>query len=118
MILKHAEFLQAIKEKRKVWVKFYSHADSGVLERSCAPMEYGPGAAKDGLNRYWLWDASSNAVNRTLSLTPQQIVDFSVLGEGFDPAQFVVAAASAPVLPQAEPPPQPDSAGGDKGPVL
>ena len=45
MIPNHAQFLAAIKDKKKVCVQFYSKADSGVLDRVCAPMDYGPGAA-------------------------------------------------------------------------
>jgi hypothetical protein len=51
----HPRFIEAINEKRKVCVRFYSKADSGVLDRVCAPMDYGPGGEiQDGLNRYWL----------------------------------------------------------------
>jgi Hsp20/alpha crystallin family len=57
MIPNHTRFIEAIHAKKKVCVRFYSQADSGVLDRVCAPMDYGPGGEfKDGLNRYWLWD--------------------------------------------------------------
>ena len=73
-------------------VTFYSKADSGVLDRVCAPMDYGPGGElKDGLNRYWLWAYASNTGTRTLGLLPQQIVDLQVLGEVFDPSEFGVS---------------------------
>ncbi len=89
MIPKHPQFLEAINDKKKISVRFYSQPDSGVLDRVCAPLAYGPGAdAKDGLNRYWLWDYASDPGLHTLSLLPQQIVDLQVLGEGFDPAEF------------------------------
>lgn len=92
MIAKHAQFIQAVQEKKKVWVKYYSKADHGVLERACAPLEYGPGnGVQDGLNRYWLWDYTSTTGSHSLGLLPQQIVDLSVLGEVFDSAQFAVA---------------------------
>ncbi len=91
MIPNHARFIEAIKEKNKVSVRFYSKADGGVLDRICAPMDYGPGGGfPDGLNRYWLWDYSSNTGTHTLGLVPQQIVDLQVLGEVFDPAQLDV----------------------------
>ena len=91
MIPNHPRFLEAISEKKKVSVRFYSKADSGVLDRVCAPMDYGPGGEiQDGLNRYWLWDYTSNPGTHTLGLLPQQIVDLQVLGEGFDPADFGV----------------------------
>ena len=76
MIPKHSLFLEAINEKKKVCVRFYSKPDSGVLDRICAPMDYGPGAAnQDGLNRYWLWDYASDAGSHALGLVAQQIVD-------------------------------------------
>jgi hypothetical protein len=89
MIPNHPRFIEAIKEKKKVWVRFYSAADNGVLERVCAPLDYGPGGeAPDALNRYWLWDYKGKPEERTLSLVPQQIVDLQALGETFDPADF------------------------------
>jgi hypothetical protein len=53
MIPNHPLFIAALHEKKKVRVRFYSEADSGVLDRVCAPMDYGPGnELRDGLNRY------------------------------------------------------------------
>jgi len=46
MIPNHAEFLAAIKDHKKVWLRFYSTPDSGLLDRVCAPMDYGPGDGK------------------------------------------------------------------------
>ena len=93
MIPKHDQFIAAMNEKKKICVRFYSKPDSGVLDRVCAPMDYGPGSAcQDGLNRYWLWDYASTTGNHTLGLLPQQIVDLQVLGEVFDPADFGVKA--------------------------
>jgi hypothetical protein len=91
MIPNHNRFIEAIHEKKKVCVRFYSKADSEVLDRVCAPMDYGPGGEiPDGLNRYWLWDYKSNTDSHTLSLVPQQIMELDVLGEVFDPAQLEV----------------------------
>ena len=100
MIPNHAQFLEALNEKRKVRVKFYSKPDSGVIDRVCAPMDYGLGGEpNDGLNRYWLWDYASDTGSYTLGLVPQQIVELHVLGEVFDPAQFTIAPSPAPVVP-------------------
>lgn len=89
MIANHSRFIEAISEKKKVSVRFYSKADSGVLDRVCAPLDYGPGGEiEDGLNRYWLWDYTNITGAHTLGLVPQQIVDLQVLGETFDPAEF------------------------------
>lgn len=89
MIPNHTRFIEAISEKKKVCVRFYSKADDGVVDRVCAPMDYGPGGGiPDELNRYWLWNYSSNTGTHTVGLLPQQIVDLQVLGEVFDPAEF------------------------------
>jgi hypothetical protein len=62
-----------------------------VLDRVCAPMDYGPGGEiNDGLNRYWLWDYLGDTGSHNLGLAPEQIVDLQVLGEGFDPATIGV----------------------------
>ena len=91
MIQNHASYIEAINEKKKVRVRYYSRADNGVLDRVCAPMDYGPGnQTADGLNRYWLWDYTSNRDTHILGLAPQEIVDLQVLGEVFNPADFGV----------------------------
>jgi len=91
MIPNHPRFIEAITGKKKVNVRFYSKADSGVLDRVCAPMDYGPGGGiQDGLHRYWLWDYTSNTGTHPLGLLPQEIVDLQVLGEVFNPADFGV----------------------------
>jgi hypothetical protein len=87
MIPNHNQFIEAIHARKKVWVRFYSKADGGVLDRVCAPMDYGPGTESDGLNRYWLWDYA-NEGSHALGLMPKQIVDLRGLGEEFDPTQW------------------------------
>ena len=120
MIPNHAQLIAAIHEKKKVCVRFYSRADSGVLDRVCAPMDYGPGGENDdGLNRYWHWDYASNTGSHTLGLVPQQIVDLQVLGEVFDPAQFAIGPSPASVSQTGDLPPiAVASAGGATDPKL
>ena len=106
MIPNHAQFIDALNEKRKVRVRFYSQPDSGVLDRVCAPLDYGPGAeTKDGLNRYWLWDYASDNGSYTLGLVPQQIVGLQVLGEVFDPVKLNAHPTHVPVSPAGGLPP-------------
>jgi hypothetical protein len=93
MIPNHKQFIEAIKQKNKVCLQFYSKADSGVIDLVCAPMDYGPGGGiQDGVNRYWLWDYTSNTGSPALGLLPEQVLDLRVLGEAFDPAQIKVTA--------------------------
>lgn len=91
MIPNHKQFIEAIKEKKKVSLRFYSKADSGVIDLVCAPLDYGPGTGTpDGVNRYSLWDYTSNSGSHLLEMVPEQILDLSVLGAVFDPAEFSV----------------------------
>jgi hypothetical protein len=102
MIPNHNQFLTAIQDKKKVCVRFYSLPDSGVLDRVCAPLDYGPGDNPDGLNRYWLWDSTNESSVPKIGLLPQQIVDLAVLGESFDPAQCVVTPTTGAITPGGE----------------
>jgi hypothetical protein len=89
MIPSHQQFIAAIQEKKKVSVRLYSKADSGVIDLVCAPLDYGlAGETQDGVNRYQLWDYSSNNGSHHLSLLPEQVLDLRVLGLLFDPAEF------------------------------
>jgi hypothetical protein len=91
MIPNHKQFIAAIGEKKKVSLRFYSKADSGVIDLVCAPIDYGPaGEIQDGVNRYQLWDYTSNNGTHNLALLPEQILSLSVLGGVFDPAEFGV----------------------------
>jgi hypothetical protein len=108
MIPNHSQFITAIQEHKKVWLRFYSTADSGVLDRVCAPMSYGPGQGiQDGLNRYWLWDDANDTGPHLLGLLPKQIVELRMLGDIFDPAKLVPEPSPTPVLPEGEQPPAP-----------
>lgn len=83
-------FIQAIHEKQKVQLSFYSKEDGHTLTRKCAPMDFGPSRrAKNKSDRYHLWDYESDTKNHVLSLFPDQVQDITVLDENFDPSEFV-----------------------------
>ena len=118
MIANHKQFIEAIHTKKKVNVRFYSKADSGVVDLVCAPMDYGAvGEVQDGVNRYLLWDYSSNNGSHRLIFLPDQILDLSVLGTVFDPAEFD-APPPAWAIPRSWGPPSEAGAGIPKGDKL
>jgi len=89
MIPNHKQYIDAITEKNKVCLRFYSKADTGVIDLVCAPVSYGPGPnAGEDVNRYWFWDYTSNTGSPTLGLLPEQVLDLRILGQKFDPADF------------------------------
>ena len=99
MIPNHAQFLQAIADQNKVWVKFYSKPDSGVLEQAYTPLEYGLGSAQDGFNRYWLQDPAGKTGDQPFGLMPLQILELKALGQPSAAAPAAAAPSPAEVLP-------------------
>jgi hypothetical protein len=92
MIQNHKQFIEAIHARHKVCVRFYSLADSGVVDRVCAPLDFGRGTEfTDGLNRYWLWNYAGNEPG-ILSFTPAQVLDLRVLGEPFESGELKVGS--------------------------
>lgn len=84
------KFIQAIHNKNKVRLTFYSKEDGRPLIRVCAPMDYGPSRrAKNKDNRYHLWDYESDTRNHVLSLLPKQVISIDVLEDYFDPSEFI-----------------------------
>jgi hypothetical protein len=102
MIPNHAKFIAAMADRKKVRVRFFSMADNSLLNRICAPINFGPGnPSQDKLNRYWLWDYAGATGSHTLGLVPALISEMSVLDEDFDGSVFAgepatVAATQEP----------------------
>jgi hypothetical protein len=84
------KFIQAIHEKVKVRVTYFSKEDSDILVRKCAPMDYGPSRyAKEKNDRYHMWNYESDTKPHSMSLPAEQIKNIEILSETFDPAEFV-----------------------------
>jgi len=99
MLPNHDQFIKAIQDRKKVCVQFFSRPDNAVLDRVCAPVDYGPGTGPaDGLNRYVFLNYTDKTGAPLLSLVPQQITALQVLGDTFDPS-----AIPSPVTPWSVP---------------
>lgn len=84
------KFVNAIKNRQKLSVTFFSKEDRGQLTRICAPMDFGTSRrSKDGIERYHLWDYTSDEKSHTLSLKPDQIISMIEVNEFFNPSDFV-----------------------------
>ena len=89
MLVNHAQFVEAIREKKLVRIVFYSIPDSGKVDRECMPLDYGPEpGTKDALKRYWVWDSMAAAGANPLGLLPDQIVEMRALGLDFSPEKI------------------------------
>lgn len=92
MIPNHDDFITAIRERRKVRVRFFSVPDQGILDRVCLPLDYGVGGGGVGdLNRYWLWCPEMIEGSRLLGLLSEQILSLRILGDPFAPAEVGAA---------------------------
>lgn len=90
-------FIQAIHDKMKVRITFFSKEDGKDITRLCAPMDYGPGRKMhDQSDRYWLWDYNSDTGVHPLPLKEEQIRSMVVLEDSFDPDEFIRTFSSAP----------------------
>lgn len=87
-----AEFIAAIRAKRKLSVTFHSKEDGASITRVCAPMDYGPSRRfKDGIDRFHVWDYFPDGGKKPhpIPIEPSQVISLVVLDENFDPAEFV-----------------------------
>lgn len=83
-------FIEAIHSKAKVNVTFFSKQDGAVIERKCAPVDYGPSRrAKLKNDRYHLWNYEGDDGPHIMSLPTEQVHGITVLDEYFDPSEFV-----------------------------
>lgn len=83
------EFKKAIDCKLIVLLKFNSN-EKGEIERKCIPFDFGPSRRyRDGLDRYHFYDLDSPDGKHNLSILPRQILSIKVLGESFNPEDYV-----------------------------
>ncbi|WP_419892075.1 hypothetical protein [Paenibacillus xylanexedens] len=83
-------FLQAINEKRKIMVTFFSNEDGHSLKRLCAPFDYGPSNKyKVKSPRYHMYDYTSDSGSHVLSILPGQLKEILLTDEYFNPLDLV-----------------------------
>ncbi len=98
------EFVDAIRDKKRVKVIFYSQEEKRFLVRVCAPIDYGMdagvSATSNGAERLNFWDYEGKKEGQnaqaahTLSLRADQVRSMNVLDEFFDPSELVASNSS------------------------
>ncbi len=97
------EFVDAIRDKKRVKVIFYSQEEKRFLVRVCAPIDYGMDASvsANGAERLNFWDyegqkegQSTGQTAHTLSLRADQVRSMNVLDEFFDPSELVASSTN------------------------
>jgi hypothetical protein len=83
----HYIFLQAVQDKRKLKLTFFSRDQSKDMDRICGPILYSPSSGGDDSGCYFLWDFE-RADSNLLALLPPQIVSMEIIEEPFDLVAF------------------------------
>jgi hypothetical protein len=82
-------FKQAIDDMLLVQLTFNAN-DKGIITRTCVPFDFGPSRRyKDGENRYHFYDLDSPDGNHNLSILPEQVVEFELTNENFEPGDYI-----------------------------
>jgi predicted DNA-binding transcriptional regulator YafY len=83
-------FTDAIHSKNKVKITYFSKKDKMITTRICAPLDIGLHKGfPDRGDYYHVWDYDGSKKPHYAPLKSDQIRDFEVLDETFDPADFV-----------------------------
>ncbi|MEN4605756.1 hypothetical protein L2D04_00375 [Pantoea agglomerans] len=84
------KFIDAIHNRSKIQLTFYSKEDDATITRLTAPMDFGPSRrAHDKSDRFHFWDYESDEKNHVLSLLPEAIESLMVIDQDFQPQEFV-----------------------------
>jgi hypothetical protein len=100
------EFVDAIRDKKRVKVIFYSQEEKRFLVRVCAPIDYGMDASVSAstadAERLHFWDYEGKKEGQhaaqtahTLSLRADQVRSMNVLDEFFDPSELVASSVES-----------------------
>lgn len=89
----HQAFLDALHQKRRMRVRFFSRKQGKELVRTCAPLDYGPlRGALDPAPRYQLWDLEGKKKPLNVAVAAEDIREMVPLEETFDPAEIITWA--------------------------
>lgn len=86
----HEKFMQAVKEKRKVILTYFSGEYNLNLTKLCVPLQYSPPGKGQDSNYYYLWDSEADVGERALVLPPPQIMYMELGDDTFDPNDYII----------------------------
>jgi hypothetical protein len=84
----HDIFINAIGDKKKIQLTFFSNEDGDIEDRLFGPIFYSTSGEESDSDRYYLWDFESITDNHFLGLLTSQILRMKVTEEAFDPVKF------------------------------
>ena len=86
----HETFVQAIRDKRRVKLTFFSDEEGCSQVKLCAPMDFEPhGIEGEETSRYYFWDFEKGTNGSPLILEPNHILSIQLQKDTFSPSEFV-----------------------------
>lgn len=83
-------FIQAIHNKKKAIITYYSKKDNAPVRRQCAPLDIGPHARyPDKGDYYFIWDYDGSDKAHPVPKKAEDIISLEILDEEFDPSEFI-----------------------------
>jgi len=86
----HNKFVQAVKDRRKVIVTYFSGEYSLYLTKLCVPLQYSPPSGGEDSDCYYLWDPEGDIGTRVLALPPSQVMYMELSDDTFKPDEYII----------------------------
>lgn len=90
MLIGNDTFIQAVKDKKKVILTYFSDRQQLHLTRLCVPIKFSYNDMEDGSDCYYFWDPEADTGERLLALAPSEIKNMVLSDETFDPADYII----------------------------
>ncbi len=90
MLANHNVFIQAVNDKKKIILTYFSGQQYLYLTRLCVPVQFSSTDLEDASGCYYFWDSEADTGERLLALTPSQITNMELSDETFNPADYIV----------------------------
>lgn len=86
----HDKFIQAVKDRRKVILTWFSGEYNLNLTKLCVPLQYSPSGGGEDSECYYLWDSEGDVGERALFLPPSQIMYMELSDDTFQPDEYII----------------------------
>jgi len=86
----HDKFTQAVKDRRKVIITYFSGEYNLSLTKLCVPLQYSPPGEEEDPDYYYLWDSEGDVGMRVLAFPSSHITYMELSDDGFDPDEYII----------------------------
>ncbi len=93
MLVHQDVFTQAVKNRKKVILTYFSGQQFLYLTRLCVPVQFCASEEEKDFKCYYFWDLEADVGERLLALKPSQITYMELSDESFDPADYIIPEA-------------------------